>query len=84
MEIERQKVKLSIGSQRAIALRQHALATFADLQILKAESIAAIARAQHALQSLQCAHVHVVRARTRSAMNVERASTESRGTSTIV
>jgi hypothetical protein len=52
LEMERQKVKLFIVSQRATALIHHAVASRAYLQIVGAESVAANARAQRTLQSL--------------------------------
>jgi hypothetical protein len=46
METDRQKVKLSLISEKAIALKQHAVTTLADLRMLKAEGIAARATAR--------------------------------------
>ena len=49
LEIERQKVKLLIVTGNAIALRRYALSAVADLEIIKAETDAALAGAQRAM-----------------------------------
>jgi hypothetical protein len=48
LEIERQRVKLLILTANADRLREHARATCADIAIVKAESVEAIARCSEA------------------------------------